>query len=126
LGIPHGGWCPRGRRAEDGAIPDRYRLEETESADYSVRTRLNVRDADGTLILSAGEPSGGTALTVSLANASARPHLVLDLLADPDPRAVAAWIREHDLRVLNVAGPRESKSQGVAALATTFLVAALA
>ena len=27
--IPHGGWCPAGRRAEDGVIPERYRLQET-------------------------------------------------------------------------------------------------
>ena len=59
LGIPHGGWCPRDRLAEDGRIPDRYQLIETEAADYPARTERNVQDADATLILCRGEPSGG-------------------------------------------------------------------
>ena len=54
LGIPHGGWCPLGRSAEDGVIPARYQLQETDSPQYAVRTEWNVRDADGTLILSWG------------------------------------------------------------------------
>lgn len=126
LGLPHGGWCPSGRRAEGGTIPDRYQLEETPSADYAVRTRLNVRESDATLILSAGDPTGGTALTVRLAKKEGRPHLVLDLLADPDPEVARSWIQATGVRVLNVAGPRESKCPGIAAQATAFLLAALA
>lgn len=67
LGIPCGGWCPKGRKAKDGPIPDRYPLKETESGSYPVRTEMNVRDSDGTLILTWGRPTGGTALTVRLA-----------------------------------------------------------
>mgnify|MGYP003793290687 CR=1 FL=1 len=67
LGIPVGGWCPRGRRAEDGRIPDSYPLREASSVNYAKRTELNVRDSDGTLILSGGPLTGGTALTESLA-----------------------------------------------------------
>ena len=58
LSIPHGGWCPAGRRAEDGRIPDHFQLQETPSRDYPQRTRWNVRDSDGTLILTRGEPTG--------------------------------------------------------------------
>src|SRR5436305_1193025 len=64
LGIPCSGWCPRGRRAEDGTIPPRYPLQETRSLAYPVRTRWNVRDSDGTLILTRGRPDRGTALTI--------------------------------------------------------------
>lgn len=59
LGLPCGGWCPRGRRAEDGVIAERYPLTETRSARYAVRTVRNVRAADGTLVLTRGQPSGG-------------------------------------------------------------------
>src|SRR5262245_13445725 len=60
-GIPHGGWCPKGRRAEDGIIPPRFQLEETDSDNPSVRTRGNIRDSNGTVIFSGSlELSGGT------------------------------------------------------------------
>ena len=49
--IPCGGWCPKGRLAEDGRIHHRYPLRETSSTDYRVRTQANVEDSDGTLIL---------------------------------------------------------------------------
>ena len=58
LGIEHGGWCPKGRRAEDGRIPDRYTLEETTSTDYTVRTEKNVEWADGTVVFTFGAPQG--------------------------------------------------------------------
>jgi hypothetical protein len=64
LNIPCGGWCPKGRKAEDGPIPERYPLQETSSADYRVRTEKNVTDSDGTLILTRGPVTGGTAYTV--------------------------------------------------------------
>ena len=67
LGVPRGGWCPKGRRAEDGVIAKQYPLRETPSTDYRERTRRNVRDADGTLIVTADELRGGTALTRALA-----------------------------------------------------------
>src|SRR5438876_1977372 len=67
LGIPCGGWCPQGRRAEDGVIPARYPLRETPWWGYPQRTEWNVRDSDGTLILAEGEPDRGTVLTRELA-----------------------------------------------------------
>ncbi|MCX7173435.1 MAG: putative molybdenum carrier protein [Proteobacteria bacterium] len=59
-GIPHGGWCPKGRIAEDGAIDSRYELQETNSAKYPQRTKQNIIDSDGTLILNSGELDGGS------------------------------------------------------------------
>jgi hypothetical protein len=79
FGIPCGGWCPKGRKAEDGPIPPRYPLSETPSADYGQRTEWNVRDSDGTLILNSGELAGGTAQTVEIARRLRKPFLVVDL-----------------------------------------------
>jgi hypothetical protein len=126
LGLPCGGWCPRGRKAEDGTIDPRYPLAETPSDDYAQRTEWNVRDADGTLVLSRGRLRGGTALTVALARRMRRALLVLDLDEGPDPGDVETWAREEGVRVLNVAGPRESQRPGIHSAARRFLEDALA
>ena len=122
LGIPCGGWCPRGRGAEDGAIPARYPLQETGSHDYAERTSRNVIDSDGTLILAIGALHGGTLLTAQLAEKSGKPCLVVDLASPPEPGKVDSWIRENQISVLNVAGPRESQHPGIHALAGGFLI----
>ena len=125
LGIPHGGWCPKGRKAEDGAIPAVYLLQETPKMDYKQRTGRNVRDADGTLIMTRGKPTGGTATTIKLATAQGKPCLVLDLLTSPTPETVRAWIDDKGIRVLNVAGPRESGCPGIHDAAAEFFRACL-
>jgi predicted Rossmann-fold nucleotide-binding protein len=121
LGIPCGGWCPQGRRAEDGRIPDSYPLQEASSPDYPFRTRLNVEDSDGTLILSRGSPQGGTALTLKLARKLNKPFLLVDLDRETDPFQVWQWIKKNRVRVLNVAGPREGESAGIFEKASAFL-----
>jgi predicted Rossmann fold nucleotide-binding protein DprA/Smf involved in DNA uptake len=114
LGVPCGGWCPAGRLAEDGVIAARYPLIETPSAQYAQRTEWNVRDSDGTLVLSVGKPSGGTALTIAFARKLGRPCLVVDLReAKPDPAKIFDWLRENKIEALNVAGPRASHAPGV-------------
>lgn len=121
LGVSCGGWCPQGRRAEDGPIADRYPLQETPSGKYAQRTRWNVRDSDGTLIITAGELSGGTALTQQYAERLKRPCHVVDLSASRAVVPVARWVRRHKLRVLNVAGPRESTQPGIHARSGKYL-----
>jgi hypothetical protein len=121
LGISHGGWCPRGRRAEDGRIPDRFQLREVDSADYSVRTLRNIDDADGTLILHSGRLTGGTALTETSARQQNKPLLLVDLDCDLNPIEVRQWIESHKIAMLNVAGPRESTSPGIYNRAMKFL-----
>jgi hypothetical protein len=121
LGLPCGGWCPKGRRAEDGPLDARYPLAETPWSGYPQRTEWNVRDSDGTLVLTLGSPDRGTALTVALAARRRRPCLVVDLGAAPDEEAVRAWARENRVGTLNVAGPRESSSPGIHARAAEFL-----
>lgn len=126
VGLKVEGWCPAGRRAEDGPIPERYPLHETGSAAYRVRTRFNVRDADATLIVAPKPLVGGTALTVTVADEMKRPLYHLLLHADSNPAAVdlaplSAWIAEHDVRTLNVAGPRASTVPGIYAPARAVL-----
>ncbi len=121
LSIPHGGWCPKGRKAEDGTIPDVYQLQETPKTDYKQRTGWNVRDSDGTLILTQGEPTGGTAKTIKLAAAQGKPCLVLDLLTSPTPETVRTWTEANGIRVLNIAGPRESGCPGIHDQVVAFL-----
>lgn len=120
-GIDHGGWCPRGRQAEDGRIPDRYRMKETDSKEYWVRTERNVIDSDGTLILYRGQLRGGTLFTFRMTQKHQKPNLVVDLRDGPDPDVVRRWLDEHQVRVVNVAGPRESSCPGIAHQAQTFL-----
>jgi hypothetical protein len=131
FGLPHGGWCPRDRRAEDGTIDQRYPLTETPSHRYNQRTEWNVRDSDATVVFSsAAVVEGGSELTIELARRLGKPWLHLSAEAvsaaglDPAERLLA-FLAEHHVERLNVAGPRASQDQGVAAFVRSVLVAAL-
>ncbi len=126
LGLSCGGWCPKGRRAEDGPIPLHYPLTETPSDDYAQRTEWNVRDSDGTLVLTRGAPTEGTAYTIQVAARLKKPCLVVDLDGAPPEAAVRTWLKAHRVETLNVAGPRESKAPGIYTEAARFLRALLA
>ncbi len=110
---PCGGWCPAGRRAEDGVIPCRYPLAETPSAEYEQRTEWNVRASDGTLVIARGEINGGTAYTLATARRSGKPVIAVNARDEGAAATVRTWIAVHGIRVLNVAGPRESKEAGI-------------
>jgi hypothetical protein len=128
-GLELGGWVPRGRLAEDGAIPDRYTgLVETRSADPAVRTARNARDSDATLILSHGALVGGSRLAFEEAGAAHKPVLHLDLHSLCRGAAVArlrAWLAEVEPRCLNVAGPRASEDPAIHAATRAVLGQAL-
>jgi Circularly permutated YpsA SLOG family len=112
VGVECGGWCPDGRTAEDGRIPDRYPLVEFEGAGYAERTRRNVEDSDGTLILCVDAPSGGTALTLELCGALSKPVCIVDVgIASVEEGAAQAraFVAKHGIHRLNVAGPRASQ-----------------
>ncbi len=134
LGIAHSGWCPRGRRAEDGVINHRYNLSETTSPAYIVRTERNVCDTNATLIFFHTRPTGGTAATIALARRHDKPFLSLDLAKFANNRQAASKIKQWLERLpvqlrfndaqkhnekqestiaLNVAGPRESTVPGI-------------
>ncbi len=121
LDIPCGGWCPKGRLAEDGAIDARYPLRETPTSEYAQRTAWNVRDSEGTLVLTWGPPTDGTAFTVLAAEQQGKPHLVVDLAETDDVEPAREWVDAEAIRVLNVAGPRGSKCPSVYGLARAFL-----
>lgn len=124
-GYPHGGWAPRGREAEDGCIPLRYQLTELEGG-YRQRTRRNVEDSDGTLIVNLGELDGGTLATRIFAEKAGKPHYVAqvdDGATDEMAASVLAWLRAHHIKTLNVAGPRESKRPGIYQQTTALLEA---
>ena len=125
LGLDHGGWCPAGRRAEDGPIDEIYRLKETDSAEYAVRTERNVVDSDATLIICRGEPTGGTVLTLRLARRHGKPVLVVSPTGRGAAAAARKWLIDGAVEVLNVAGPRESTSPGFGKLARGFLARVL-
>ncbi len=125
-GITGGGWCPKGRASEDGPIPDHYPLMETPSADPAQRTEWNVRDADATLIIARGELTGGTALTQRLATSRQKPCLVIDPAETTSAATVRAWLNEHAVRTLNVAGPRASTDPPIYELALQLLRKVLA
>ena len=135
--IPHGGWCPRGRIAEDGSISSRYALRETPSRRYSQRTEWNVRDSDATVVFTiAASISGGTSLTLALARRLGKPalHLSRTALADSQGSDQSAadgasqlrsFLTEHHVRTLNVAGPRRSQEPEIAEFVQLVLQLAL-
>jgi hypothetical protein len=111
LGIPHGGWIPKGRRTEDGVLPDKYQLIEMQDSSYAKRTEKNVIEADGTLILSHGRLVGGSDYTRKMALKHNRVWLHLDLTkiaAFEASQRITSWLFQNNIEVLNVAGPRAS------------------
>ncbi|HEX5725703.1 MAG TPA: putative molybdenum carrier protein [Longimicrobiaceae bacterium] len=126
LGLETGGWCPAGRLAEDGPIPDRYPLAETPSADPAQRTEWNVRDSDGTLVLTGAGASPGTEWTLETVQRLGRPVYLRSAGSPADAGRFRRWLEVYDVRTLNVAGPRESESPGVYAAAAALLRALLA
>lgn len=111
LGLPHGGWLPRGRKTENGPLPAQYNLKELDSENYRIRTEQNVIAGDGTLIVSFGPLTGGSALTESLSIKHGRPCLTLNLeliSLDEAVYAVEKWLQRYDIATINVAGPRAS------------------
>src|SRR5207244_301872 len=108
FGIAAAGWCPQGRRAEDGRLQERYQLKETPTAEYAQRTEWNIRDSDGTLVLTRGRPTEGTAFTIEVARRLGKPCLVLDAAENPDASQGGTWARRHQTRGLIVESPRES------------------
>lgn len=125
-GYPHGGWAPRGREAEDGCIPPKYQLTELPDGGYRQRTRRNVEDSDGTLIVNMDELDGGTLATKNFAEKAGKPYYIAqfdDGATDEIAADILAWLRAHDIKTLNVAGPRESKRPGIYQLTTALLEA---
>lgn len=109
LGIPHGGWCPRGRKAEDGVIPEIYQLRETVGSSYLARTEKNVKISDGTVIFTMRGLNGGSARTADFARRHRRPWIHFELgvaTLDEVVSGLASFLEDNNIHCLNVAGSR--------------------
>ena len=122
LKIPHGGWCPLGRIAEDGPIPDCYQLEEHPSPKYSDRTKQNVVDSDATLVLYHSILEGGTLKTFMHAGNLGKPCLKIRLTHPGRMERVRDWLESNRVRTLNIAGPRASKEPEIYQCAFDYLM----
>jgi hypothetical protein len=128
LGIPHGGWVPKGRKTENGRLPDKYKMEEMPTPSYFKRTERNVIEANGTLIIFRGKLKGGSELTQKMAYRHRRPCLHVDLNNANAFKAamdVKDWILSQRIEVLNVAGPRASEDPEIYELTVKVLKAVL-
>ncbi len=126
MGVDHGGWLPKDRKTENGPLPPRYQLQEMASSNYADRTLQNVLDSDGTLIISHGPLTGGSALTYSLARRHRRPCLHIDrtrLSRDQAVHRIVKWIQSDAIRVLNTAGPRASSDPRIHAVVKDLITA---
>ncbi len=136
LGYLTGGWMPHNFRTEDGHHPEfakRYNARALQNGSYQERTKLNIVESHGTLIFgNVNEP--GSLLTFVTCKQMRRPRMVVsdaDLLNVGElPLSttidhVRLWVYANDIRVLNVAGNRESKHPGIGALVESFLIGAL-
>ena len=137
--IPHGGWCPKGRKAEDRRIPDKYQLTEMSTADYLSRTEANVVDSDATVVFTAKGATGGSLRTLEFCLKHGKPWHHVSLATTGPKRVVkemVAWLRGNpewndyedyeacppEQCVLNIAGSRESKYPGIADAVEAILV----
>lgn len=119
-GIQHGGWCPRGRKTEDGVLPDRYQLKDTPGPGYLQRTEWNVRDSDVTLIFTLDDQlDGGSKRTAAFADRLGKPWL--HVRPGAHPKYVARFLVRHRVKTLNVAGKRESSARGIGELVRLVL-----
>lgn len=110
-GVGHGGWCPRGRRAEDGCIPPVYLLRETEDLGYKKRTEMNVVDSDCTAIFTVERwLDGGSLLTARMATKHGKPwvHSASSEGVEAAAEKLLKLVSGRDV-VLNVAGSRGSR-----------------
>lgn len=137
LNLSIGGWCPQGRIDENGVIPPQYgELKEiegtfnSEKENYDARTKRNIQDSDATLILVPRIPlpthiKDGTVLTINEVGLQDKKHFLFDLSLSDNEELVTEcieWIKENNINILNIAGPRESSSPGIYKASYDFLL----
>lgn len=135
LGIEHGGWCPPGRESEDGPIDEKFDLKETpkersdnaQDVPRSLRTEWNVRDSDGTLILTTTNPpyDPGTNWTIKAADLYDKPVLIINPHMRESVGQVLAWLEKNQVKALNVAGPSERITPGIGEISYQFLLSVI-
>ena len=135
LNIPYSGKCPKGRIDENGIIPKRFtNLEEitgefkTEKDNHDARTKKNIEESDGTLIIVPEIPlplkiNDGTLLTIEEVKKRGKPHLLIDLSKPQEANStlIVDWVNKYGIETLNIAGPRESNAKGINKLSLDLL-----
>lgn len=110
LGIPTGGTAPKGcliqdEHGNDISCPElvtKYGLKEHHLAGYPHRTIQNVADSYGTVWVGYDRSPGGK-LTIKTCKEMARPYIV-----NPSPEQLRLFVTQYNVKVLNVAGNRQS------------------
>jgi hypothetical protein len=112
-GVECGGWCPKGRKAEAGAIDPKYPLKETPSPSYIQRTEWNVRDSAATVLFSIDPAlSGGSKKTMEFARKHGKPCIHLHSRVADAAVKLRAFVKENSVEVLNVAGRGRAMNLG--------------
>lgn len=114
-GIDCGGWCPAGRLDELGKIPERYPLKELKEGGFAERTLKNVKDSNGTVVIYFEELQGGSRQTAEFCREEKRPHELIDagkVSVERAAESISNFVRENKIRILNIAGPRQSEWSG--------------
>jgi hypothetical protein len=111
--LSYTGWCPLQRYAEDGPVSLRHPLLPTFHQNPDIRTELNVISTDGTLIINHGEMDRGTQFTHDMAKFYGKPLFVWIIFRNSNTGGFHRWLRQNNIRKLNIAGPRESTSPGI-------------
>lgn len=119
--IDCGGWCPKGRKAEDGIIDPQYPLRETNNSNYPERTKTNIENSDGTVIFYLTKFDAGTGLTLNLCKKLDKPFHIVKLSEIQDPSLFRKWVTDNSIKTINVAGPRESSDPGIYKAVMNFL-----
>ncbi len=114
-GFDCGGYCPKGRKSEKGTIPFKYPLTELNDEDYIHRTRLNVLESDGTIIVKDEfDLQEGTLNTIRFCKQFNKPYLIYDVIYDPiNYEAFQDWLEKNKIKILNIAGNRSSESPAI-------------
>jgi hypothetical protein len=128
LGIEHGGYVPKGRKAEDGIIPEKYAMQVLNRGGYPSRTKKNIEISDGTVVFIKGPLQGGCKLTVQYAESINKPVLLINFAQIQISVAILllrSWLQSKRIDILNVAGPRLSKDPSTSNLAGRVLETSL-
>ncbi|MFC1863368.1 YpsA SLOG family protein [Thermodesulfobacteriota bacterium] len=123
--VDHGGWIPKGRKTETGELPDKYKMEEMPTTNYSIGTEQNVVDSDGTLIISHGDLVSGSKFTEEIALRNKKFCLHIDLNKIEifsAAQKISDWISKNSIEILNITGQRESESPHIYQTALNLLL----
>ncbi len=113
LNIPHKGWTYKTRRTDEGILPDKYRVKESEGVGFSDRIEKNVLASDATAVLTHGSLTIGLKIVKDFAEKHNRPYLHVDLNENPLNSASALirkWMINNQLESIYFTGSKSTDS----------------